>query len=233
MTSSSSTFARISEMDPSARPDAALLRLSPSSGETNGARLSNMRMFTTGTAMTAPRSVVASSDCPTRMTASMGAYSVACTPAVRQSTGPSSAPLMITTGNWIGPDGVSPMVMKPCARCPRSAATPRIRSVSFIAAYGSCDGHCLLGRHRAVGRREAADAVVDFLGRRVAIRDAQVVLRMRHVVPREELAARQHGHPALDGRAGDGVAVGVVGKREPHVIAALGNLERRFGQIAS
>ena len=45
MTSSSSTFARISEIDPSGRPGATLLRLRPSSGDTKPVRLSNIRMF--------------------------------------------------------------------------------------------------------------------------------------------------------------------------------------------
>src|SRR5688572_22360756 len=233
MTSSSRTFASTSEIEPSARPGAALLRLIPSSGDTKPVRLSNMRMFTTGTTMTAPRSAVASSDCTIRMAASIGAYSVACTPAVRHSTGPSSAPLTMTTGNWIGPDGVSPIVRKPCARCPHSATMPRIWRASFISPRRSYDGRRLFRRHGAERSREPADAVIDLVRRRVAERDAHVVLRVRDVAAREEFAPGQHRHAALDGRAGDGVAVGAVGKGDPHVIAAFRDLERRIREVAS
>src|SRR5688500_4201928 len=218
MTSSSNTQARISDAEPSARPGATLLRLRPSSGDTNPVRLSNIRMLTTGTAITAPRSFDGSSDCAMRMTASIGAYSVACTPDVRHSTGPSAAPLMMTTGNCIAPDAVSPIVMNPWARLPRSAATPRIRTAAFIersSGDGSCDGSCddCLGAacpDRAVCRGETTDPVVDLLRGRVAIRHAQVIFRVWDVCAREELAARKNRHAAVDGGTGEAIAVHAV-----------------------
>src|SRR5690348_11181545 len=162
-------------MEPSLLPGATLLRLRPSSGETKPVRLSNIRMLTTGTAMTAPHSVADSIDWTIRITASIGAYSVACTPDVRHSVGPSCAPFTITTGNWIGPDAVSPMVMNPLDFCPGSAVIPRMRTAAFIARASlrvSCDRRGgAAGRHRAVRGRETANAVVDFIGGGVTVRD--------------------------------------------------------------
>src|SRR5687768_6185761 len=140
-------------------------------------------------------------------------------------TGPSVAPFTITTGNCIGPDAVSPMVMKPWARSPGSAATPRILTPVFIAERSRNERLRATRRDRAVGRREAADAVGDLLRRRVTVRDAQMIRRVRNVRAREELAAGQHRDAAVRRRPGDAVAVDVLGKRQPHIVAALRNLE--------
>src|SRR6478672_5041956 len=111
----------------------------------------------------------------------------------------------------MGPEAASPIVTKPCDRCPHSATMPRTRIAAFIAASPSYDGGCRGARvHRAVGSGEA-------------IGDAQVVFRMWDVGVREELAAGQHGDTTLARGANESVGVDIVGKCEPDVVAAFGN----------
>ena len=90
-----------------------------------------------------------------------------------------------------------------------------------------------LGRGRraaqaVVGLGQAADALVDLLGRDAGVGQAQRVAPALE----QEVRALDEGHAALAGGGEELVDVGALGQLDPHEVAALGRDEARVGQVA-